>query len=193
MSLPKNQNMMQKIAVLILFVVVTQNIFAQNNTTNKPLTGGSFYAELGGPGILFSMNYDKRFKKNTIGGWGGRLGLGFVGIDESIYTPTGGGGYYYSGRRKSVATFPLQVNYLFTKPNSKHAFEVGGGATFTSKKVDIFDYQNEDNSSVVYGTFSFAYRKVPLDGGFSWRIGFTPIITKGYIQESAAVSIGYNF
>ena len=48
--------------------------FAQ--TTNK-VANQSFYAELGGPGILFSANYDTRFKKSPFG-LGGRVGLGFV-------------------------------------------------------------------------------------------------------------------
>jgi hypothetical protein len=182
---------MLKITLLFLLALTTQSLTAQNNQTAKPLTGSSFYAELGGPGILFSMNYDKRLKKDATGGWGGRAGIGFVGVDDTRFISNPGGGSNFTYTRKSIVTVPLQVNYLFTKPDSKHAFEVGGGVTFLGKKIDVFDNMNTPSST--YITTTFAYRKVPIDGGFSWRIGFTPIITDGYVQESAAISIGYNF
>jgi hypothetical protein len=37
------------------------------------------------------------------------------------------------------------------------------------------------------------YRRQPVNGGFSWRVGFTPLIAKGYVQGFAAASVGYNF
>jgi hypothetical protein len=162
--------------------------FAQSKTTSSTLSNTSFFAEVGGPGILFSANIDKRFKKSPLG-LGGRIGLGFVNGDEWVYTSSGS---YYYGERKSVVTIPIQLNYLFGKPNSVSAFEVGAGVTFTGKKLDIFGYRDTKKTNL-YGTASFMYRRMPKDGGFSWRIGFTPIIGNGYIQASGGVSIGYNF
>jgi hypothetical protein len=98
----------------------------------------------------------------------------------------------YNTTTKSVVTFPIQLNYIFGKPNSPHAFEVGGGVTFTGKEVEIFGYDTSQASSV-YGTAAFMYRRQPKDGGFAWRIGFTPIIGSGYVQASGGVSVGYNF
>ena len=89
-------------------------------------------------------------------------------------------------------TFPIQLNYIFGKPSSVHSFEAGAGVTFTSKKIDPFGYSDSGPTSV-FGTASFMYRRQPKDGGFSWRIGFTPIIGGGYIQPSGGVSVGYNF
>src|SRR4051794_32238666 len=51
---------------------------AQSETASKSVPGRTaFYAELGGPGILFSANIDTRFKPSHLG-LGGRAGIGFV-------------------------------------------------------------------------------------------------------------------
>lgn len=167
-------------------------VFAQESATMPSGTGNkSFFAELGGPGILFSANFDTRFTKSHLG-FGGRIGLGFVsGYSEETYIDSNG--YYYSnGKDFSIATIPLQVNYVFGKPNSVHCFEVGAGITILGRKVSVLDFY-DDRRSTIFGSASFMYRRSPKDGGFSWRIGFTPLISKGYIQPFGAVSVGYNF
>jgi len=168
-----------KLLSVLAFLLLSNFCVAQNATPGRM----SFYAELGGPGILFSANIDGRFSKSVLG-IGGRIGVGFVTTD----TYDNNGNY----DTKSVATFPFQINYIFGKPSSVHTFEVGAGATFTSEKIDPFGIDYEDATSV-FATACFMYRRQPKDGGFSWRIGFTPIIGGGSIQPSAAASIGYNF
>lgn len=170
---------------LILFIAslcMCNFIFAQEVETSGVPGQNSFYAEIGGPGILFSANIDRRFTKSNLG-VGGRIGLGFVTDDF--------GNMNYS-EPKSILTVPFQLNYIFGKPNSVHSFEVGAGATFVGKKIDIFSY-NDTNPKSVFGTASFMYRRQPADGGFSWRIGFTPIVAGSYVQASGGASIGYNF
>jgi hypothetical protein len=165
--------------------------FAQSTDGDKPATPAqtNFYAELGGPGVLFSANIDRRFKKSRLG-WGGRVGLGFVTGDEP-YNPNDPNNYYY--RQRSVLTIPVQVNYIFGKENSPHTFEVGAGLTVLGRRTDIFSYNYYDSGSAVLGSAAFMYRRQPLDGGFTWRIGFTPLMTDGYIQASGGVSVGYAF
>ena len=171
----------------------TLAVSAQESKPENTTSETSFYAELGGPGILFSANLDKRFNKSRLG-WGGRVGVGFVTTsDYEFINQPGGGGYYGYTRQVSVATFPLQVNYIFGKNNSPHTFEVGGGVTIAGRKIDIFDNFYDQGTNSVFGTAAFMYRRQPLDGGFSWRIGFTPIIGSGFIQPSGGVSVGYNF
>jgi len=176
-------------AIALLFFIPTSLLFSQKKESDNQSGGGqtSFYAELGGPGILFSANIDKRFTKSNLG-WGGRIGLGFV----SGYIVPDTGNYYYNDNLSSVVTIPVQVNYIFGKPNSPHTFEVGAGLTVTGKKIEVFDFYDKKRSSL-FGTASFMYRRQPLNGGFTWRIGFTPIIAKGYIQAFGGVSVGYNF
>jgi hypothetical protein len=184
---------MKKIIFLSAALTFCIISFAQSNENQSTISNfpgqTSFYAELGGPGILFSANIDRRFNKSHLG-WGGRVGVGFV----SGYNITSDSAYYsyYYDKPASVVTFPVQVNYVFGKPNSPHTFEVGGGITIAGRKLNVFDFYDSRRSSF-FGTFSFMYRRQPVNGGFSWRIGFTPIIAQGYIQPSGGVSVGYNF
>ena len=171
-----------KFLFLFAFLFASSMVIAQKNMVPGQM---SFYAELGGPGILFSANIDGRFSKSILG-IGGRAGIGFVTTDVYDYN-TG------NDVTRSVATFPIQLNYIFGKPSSVHAFEVGAGATFTSQKIDPFGSYGKNHATSIFGTASFMYRRQPKDGGFSWRIGFTPIIGGGYIQPSGGVSVGYNF
>ncbi|RYF91776.1 MAG: hypothetical protein EOO03_00550 [Chitinophagaceae bacterium] len=175
-----------KLLLLCCLMLATSSLMAQDETTTTVPGQTSFYAELGGPGILFSANIDRRFTKSNLG-FGARVGIGFITTETSTYV---NGNYDYDTR--SVLTLPLQLNYVFGKPNSVHTFEVGAGATITGKKIDVFGFDDDEPSSL-YGTASFMYRRQPKDGGFSWRLGFTPIVTSGYVQPSAAVSVGYNF
>ena len=173
-----------KIKLLLVALLFSTTAFCQEEPASKSAGLTSFYAELGGPGILFSANVDRRFGPTKLG-IGGRIGLGFVSGDFSNTNDY---------RPQSVVTIPVQINYIFGKLNSVHSFEVGAGATITGKKLNIFDfYDNQEKGSSVFGTASFMYRRQPTDGGFSWRIGFSPLIAGGYIQPFGGVSVGYNF
>ena len=174
----------------LLIVLILAGFAAQAQTeTNSDKVPGrtSFYVELGGPGILFSANVDSRFQKSNLG-LGFRAGLGFVTADEEF---TDASGYTYYEPR-SVVTVPVQLNYVFGKPTSPHTFEVGAGLTYAGKELDILNFYDEKKTQL-YGSASFMYRRQPLGGGFTWRIGFTPLIAHGYIQPSGAVGVGYNF
>lgn len=165
------------------------SVFAQQPTTENPPTIAQtqFFAELGGPGVLFSANIDRRFNKSHVG-WGGRVGLGFVSDDSYEYDNNGNGSY----QQPSILTFPVQVNYVFGKSESPHTFEVGAGATLLGRRTDVFNYSTT-NRTTVMGTAAFMYRRQPVNGGFAWRIGFTPFFYGGYIQASGGVSVGYAF
>ncbi len=177
-----------KLFLFSVFILIGLSSVAQTaNKTNKVPGRTSFYVELGGPGILFSANIDSRIHNSNLG-WGFRAGLGFVTADEELTDRNGN--YYFEPR--SVVTVPVQINYVFGKTTSPHTFEVGGGATYVGKKLDIFNIYDEKKTKV-FGSASFMYRRQPIDGGFTWRIGFTPLIAHGYIQPSGAIGVGYNF
>ena len=178
-----------KIITLIVNLTCVINLTAQQTRqTDLPVGRNSFFAELGGPGVLFSANIDRRFNNSRLG-WGGRAGVGFVNSSRDDFDPVSG---YYVYRDATVLTLPLQVNYIFGKGANPHTFEAGAGLTLLSKGINLFSYSNGSRSSVL-GTFSFMYRRQPAEGGFTWRIGFSPIIGDGFIQPSAAVGVGYNF
>lgn len=181
---------MRKLFILIAAVTASAISFSQENNEGSNFEGQtSFYAEGGGPGIIFSANIDRRFKRSHLG-WGWRAGVGFVTAYENTIDPVTG--YYYWGDMASVVTVPVQVNYIFGKGSMPHTFEVGGGITYVGRELDIMNFMM-DKQSKWFGTFSFMYRRQPVAGGFSWRAGFTPLIAKGYIQPFVGASIGYNF
>jgi hypothetical protein len=190
--------MMQKLTFLLSMCFSGLVALAQQTQSSAPpKTEKIFYAEVGGPGILFSANLDFRFKKNTRLGWGMRGGLGFFSYQRETVTliPGSGGfpGYNYDYNTETIATFPVGINYVFGKPNSPHMFETGFGGTLFSAKANALTYEDyREGRGILH--FSFMYRRAPLDGGFSWRIGFVPVInTAGNVFPSAAIGLGYAF
>jgi hypothetical protein len=182
---------MQKLLLTLTFMALlfSSSSFAQSTTTTATdKTEKLFYAEFGGANVLFGANFDWRFKKNTRTGLGARVGLGFTIYDQEIQN-----GNYWDYKTTTIATIPLGLNYVFGKPNSPSMFEVGAGATVLMPEASVYRYDDDKEGNLI-GHFSFMYRRVPMEGGFSWRIGFTPIInTSGQIFPSGAVGLGYAF
>ena len=172
-------------------LVLALSASSQDNGTAK--TVKQFFTEAGGPGILFSANLDSRFAPTTRMGWGFRAGLGFTLVNEEYQVP---GNSYYNDRTRSVATVPLGINYLFGKPGSPNMFEAGAGFTLLSRKSSLLAYDgyNSNKKGYLLGHFDFMYRRQPPDGGFSWRIGFTPLINpEGDIVPFGAIGLGFAF
>lgn len=141
----------------------------------------SFYVEAGGPGFI-SANYDFRFNK-TRNGWGMRAGLGYFGADGDNFF-----------------TVPLQVNYLIGKRG--HYFETGAGISYIRNSYE--QYVNWHGSGYyatepvvdnhILGSLTFGYRKQPVDGGFMFRVGLSPILYDGdFIPYLPYISFGYSF
>ncbi len=187
---------MRKIVIfmsLVAAVCVCHTAEGQNWQDDR-MNGRQFYAELGGPGVLFSMNFDSRFVAGEALGFGYRLGIGFNFGDVAMKRTDSAGNPYTEYDTRSYMTFPVGINYVFGKNNSSHAFEVGAGVTLLSRKADIYNYDGNHKDGNVIGNFAFMYRFKPVGGGVTWRIGFTPIIgTAGDIMPSGAVGIGYAF
>jgi hypothetical protein len=162
--------------------------------------GGSFaqvrpsqaiYAELGGAGLAYSFNYDFRFDKGDINSWGMRVGAGGWSRNDNNYS-------------EGLLTVPLQVNRLLGK--SRHFFEFGGGATFiyyrdrSSWGGTDYVYKNfnfildSGNTPAFMGTLNMGYRKIPEDGGFTFRANITPLFNHtGFWPLFGGVSFGYAF
>jgi hypothetical protein len=185
-----------RVSFLSICFLIATSLNAQITSKQTTVFNKTFIAELGGPGVLFSANFDSRFKATERLGWGYRVGVGYFPGEYRVYTTTSFG-TNYSYRTKTILSVPLGVNYLFGKANSDKMFEVGAGVTLMSKKVSLFDgfdFDDEYKESNLIGHFSFMYRKQPVDGGYSWRIGFTPIVgSNGQVAFSAAVGLGFCF
>jgi hypothetical protein len=134
------------------------------------------FVELGGPGLLFSANYDTRFE-NKRDGIGGRIGAGYLAADGT-----------------SIFTLPVQANYLLGK-DGKY-FEIGLGATYIGLSDDYDDdeFLSFDNTSAFIGTMTFGYRYQPIGGGFNFRASINPIFNESaFVPYFAGISFGDSF
>jgi hypothetical protein len=51
-----------------------------------------------------------------------------------------------------------------------------------------------DGSPSLMGTMNIGYRKIPVDGGFTWRVNLTPIFNNnGFWPLFAGIGFGYAF
>ena len=173
-------------STLITIVALTLTVNLSLSAQEEHIANKLFYSELGGPGIIMSANFDSRFSANNRLGFGFRLGAGFgVGDFED--------NQYYNYVRKTYYSIPAGLNYVFGKPNNKHTFEVGAGATFLTRKTSLYNHDIKKSGHAI-GFFTFMYRIMPVDGGFSFRVGLTPIIgTAGDLYPMGAVGFGYTF
>ena len=178
------------IAIASLSLNFNQPLTAQEERSANKLV----YTELGGPGVIMSANFDSRFKSNERLGFGYRLGVGFgVGKVKTKWVDNQWGYTYIENIKRSYYSIPAGLNYVFGKSNSAKTFEVGGGVTFLTHKVSLYFRQVEKQGHVI-GFLAFMYRIMPENGGFSFRIGCTPIIgTSGDLMTMGAVGFGYAF
>ena len=188
---------MKKLIVLLLFWAVVVTAAAQD----QKVPHRTVFLELGGAGLAYSFNYDFRFDSTRMDSWGLRIGAGGFAIE---------GDSFYS--------LPVMVNKLYG--NGPHYFEFGLGMTLFGYSNERYSYcasgyydangmyvcnQYESNDSYSFilpvdgnpslmGTMNIGYRKVPVDGGFTWRLNLTPIVNNnGFWPLFAGVGFGYSF
>ncbi|HLT07691.1 MAG TPA: hypothetical protein VK014_09200 [Cyclobacteriaceae bacterium] len=179
--------------VMLLFI--TWKVQAQGEATR------SVFVEVGGASMVYSFNYDFRFDKEKLDSWGMRVGAGGYKLsDESLFT------------------LPIQATRVMGK--GKNYFEVGAGLTFINytSTYTVYDYNSYNPSTgqyssiserkekdyhfildigktpTVVGTLNIGYRRIPEDGGFTYRINLTPLFnTNGFWPLFAGVGLGYAF
>ncbi len=161
---------LKRIGFVAILCVLTS--LSMNNETKAQSVGANsaVYLELGGNGLLYSLNYDYRFDKD----WSARGGI--------MYAPVGD---------VSLTIVPLMANYLI---GSNHNFEIGAGIAYLGVSVDV---EGEDfagiSASGVAGTSTIGYRYQNMDGGFVFRIGLTPVFGEFGVLPWAGLSLGYAF
>ncbi len=191
---------MKKLFFLTFFFCSALIISVSGQEENRPPTQ-SVYLELGGAGLPYSFNYDFRFNKNRIDSWGMRIGAGgYSTTDESFFS------------------LPVMVNKLYG--SGPHYFELGFGMTFFAfddsyndsycidgfidsngnwvcSQFESYSYSyilDVDGSPSIMGTLNFGYRRIPVDGGFTWKVNLNPIFNNnGFWPLYAGVGFGYAF
>ena len=166
-----------KTSIQIIIAALTVIISYVKPATAQTVTGAraqNIFVELGGPGLLLSLNYDTRFV-NRHDGIGGRIGAGYVSISDN-----------------SLLTIPVQLNYLLGKNN--RYFELGIGATYINGKGDERDFLSLNNAKSIIGTMTIGYRYQPEDGGFHFKASLNPVFNSStFFPLFGGVGIGYTF
>ena len=150
--------------VIASFAMVNETKAQSVNAKN------AIYVELGGNGLLYSVNYDHRFNTD----WSARGGIMYASIDDF-----------------SLTIVPLLANYLV---GNNHMLEIGAGVAYIgiNVKVDGEEFFNVSGSDIA-GTGNIGYRYQNVDGGFVFRIGFTPLFSQHGFTPWAGLSLGYAF
>ena len=133
------------------------------------------FAEIGGPGIAISINYDQRFDKTKKDGFGFRAGVG-----------------YFAAGNNTVFTIPVQVNYLYGK-DGKY-IELGLGTTFVNSKGDNYSSPvwEFDTVTGLAATAVIGVRYEP-NNALNFRLGYVPIVSVYGLTNAGGFSIGYTF
>lgn len=183
------------VAVAGLSLTSNQSLSAQEKEA-----GRHFYVEFGGPGLIMSANFDSRFIPGERLGFGFRMGGGFAvrGKGGLITVEENSDGSVSNVPNVNVArtyySFPVGVNYILGKPGDNSCFEVGAVAMLYTAKVHPYNYYGTEPASHMNVCLTFMYRVAPVDGGASFRIGFTPIIgASGNLYPTGAIGFGYLF
>jgi hypothetical protein len=136
-----------------------------------------FYAELGGPSVA-GINFDTRFSKKD-NGLGGRVGFGGIAIEGD-----------------GVLFFPVGINYLLGKPESKNFFEVGINLTYVSALENGQEADPDNNLADTWGSLTLGYRYQPTTSGVTFRASVNPFFAfKNDViwPLYGGISVGYRF
>ncbi|HEX8792577.1 MAG TPA: hypothetical protein VF765_16630 [Polyangiaceae bacterium] len=144
----------------------------------------ALYVELLGPGLLYSLNYDR-----AIGPIGARIGIEYWSLSASNA----------NGSSASVTwlNVPITVSYLGIG-SLKHMFEVGAGVdiSYFGGSASILGASGGSASGsavTAWGTVILGYRYQPPDGGFFLRAGIDPLIGSGFFLPWPYVGLGATF
>ena len=161
-------------ALALALALTAAGSAAAQDTAAPHVASNTFFVELGGNALAYSLNYERFFTPKL----GVRVGGMYLQADDD------------AGDQVNVGLFPLMATYLLG-PGNGH-FEIGGGVGLATAGVEDIDI-GDDRASTVYGTATFGYRYQKPEGGVMFRAGFTPIVASGNIIPWVGVSVGYAF
>lgn len=152
----------------VLVIVLSCQTFSQSQPN-------SVYFEVLGNGGLYSINYDRLFTENL----GGRIGVMYFNAD-----------WFAFFNDVDIFLIPITLNYCIG--TGKHKLELGAGGVIGLVNAGFFGSNPTSGSGVVWtGTIGYRYQK--NNGGFMWRIGFTPLFNSKDFLPWGGISMGYSF
>ncbi len=142
------------------------------------------FVELGGNGILYTINYDRGLTEDL----SVRIGIGHL---EEGANPISTGPDEIAAQ--AATTVPVLMSYVHG--HQSHRLELGAGVTVIRHSgTRAMGNQPELPADLsVLATAVIGYRYVPREGGFTYRAGFTPLLSRGGILPWGGLSFGYLF
>jgi hypothetical protein len=127
----------------------------------------TFFLELGGNGLFYSLNYDRILRERATWKLSGRIGGLYVpGLGEA---------------NRHMIGLPLELSYLRGRNN--HHLELGLGFT---PMYDTYPLRSLDGQAdaaqdlALMGVGRIGYRNQKREGGLFYKIGFTPLLGSVY-------------
>jgi len=177
--------MKTKVIIFFALIVFTVKLNAQELKHSLTL-------EIGGGGLLYSLNYEHYIKQNFVA----RAGVSFFLIKEK-----------QTEKSLKVMSIPLSFSYLQNIYHDKHFLELGVGTMDLITSGDLVEYKGVTdiflNPYLIVG-----YRYRPMDKKWNFKLSFTPFYgtksltnptEQGFqpfgkkIQLWGNIGIGYNF
>ena len=171
----KNNSEEEKMKKIRLSIILSLLVIVLSSTAFSQSKPNSFYLELVGSGGLYSVNYDRLFTEN----FGVRVGFMYFSADWFAFF-------------SDVEFFLIPTTLNLLVGTGKHKFELGAGPVFISGSMGFFG-SNPVSGSGVGWTGTIGYRYQQNNGGFMWRIGFTPFLAGGEFFPSGGISLGFSF
>lgn len=131
----------------------------------EPVRRNTFFLELGGNGMFYSLNYDRILLNRESWKLAGRVG--------AMYVPPLGGG------NRQMVGGPVEISYL--RGRGKHFLELGLGATVVYDTYRVSSYRIRDLAMMAVARIGYRYQKP--EGGFFYKVGFTPMLGTLYNEE----------
>jgi hypothetical protein len=132
------------------------------------------YVEALGNAGLYSLNYDRLVTENLAFRVGASYASGNI-FDRNV----------------GSVTIPVMVSWL--AGNYSHKFEVGVGPVACIQTAGGVNLPPFGDNSPIGGTATVGYRYTPLNGGFTVRVGFTPLFGAGGFWPWGGVGAGAMF
>lgn len=180
MKIIKIRSLVAALAVSLAGGGIVNNAFCQD--ARGDTCRNAIYAELLGPGILYSINYDYRITPN----FGLRAGFSQWAVPAILVLVNGSMGF---------TGFPVTANYL-SGEGSSH-LELGAGIVPTILSIDgeevFLGSKVRDRETVVLETLTIGYRFQGVDGGLVFRIAFTPLLVLDRFLPFGGISLGVAF
>ena len=150
------RNWFFKIVLLLVSITLIHTAKAQTEFCNE-INKNSVYIELGGNGVLYSLNYDRFFEISNRLKASCRLGFHY---SENLND---------NGNR--FIGFPIEISGLYSIFKNKHFLEIGTGLTFMNDN----DFSMDNKAQVFIWVLRAGYRYQKPEGGLFLRLGFTPM------------------